>query len=140
MTALLEMDQAVSQLPANPVRVLLVDPRLERRQVLKVMIEGGATTASVVGEAGSRDEAVSLVAQLAVDVVVLEIQMPVEEGLLTVAEIRRRSPSVSIVVCSFVSDAGTRARALQAGADAFVKKPINGRELVASLNEWRVRQ
>jgi DNA-binding response OmpR family regulator len=78
--------------------------------------------------------------ELAIDVVVLEIQMPLEEGLLTVAELRRRNPSISIVVCSFVGDPATRARALEAGADQFVKKPINGRELVAALNECWARQ
>jgi DNA-binding response OmpR family regulator len=121
--------------PPRTLRVVVVDPRVERRTLIRFMLETGETNASVVGEAGARGEAVTMLDQIEVDAVVLEIQMPVEEGLRTIADLRMRAPRVAIIVCTFLDDAQTRVLAEGAGADGYMKKPVNARELTGALNE-----
>jgi DNA-binding NarL/FixJ family response regulator len=57
--------------------------------------------------------------------VVLEIQMPLEQGLDTITALRLVSPQPRIVVCSFHRDAATIQGALDRGADAYLTKPVN---------------
>jgi DNA-binding NarL/FixJ family response regulator len=66
-------------------------------------------------------------------VVVLEIAMPLAEGLDTITALRLMSPSLRIVVCSFQHDAATVQAALDRGADAWVTKPAGSAELRAAL-------
>ena len=86
-----------------------------------------------MGEAGSSAEAVDLLDQSDRDVAVVEIQMPVPEGLETIAALRRRSSDLRIVVCSFQCDEATKALALARGADTYVDKPVNAESLAAVL-------
>ena len=136
------MDVLPVEPPSLPrtVRVVVVDPRVERRTLTRFMLEIGEANADVVGEAGTRGEALTMLDQLEVDAVVLEIQMPVEEGLRTIADVRGRAPGVAIVVCTFLDEAQTRVLADGAGADGYMKKPVDARELVRALNELTQRK
>lgn len=118
---------------ANPLRVLLVDARPERRELVRHLVTGTGLVADDVGEAGSSAEAVDLLDQSDRDVAVVEIQMPVPEGLETIAALRRRSSELRIVVCSFQCDTATKEQALAQGADTYVDKPVNAESLAAVL-------
>ena len=112
--------------------MVVIDPRRERRSLTSSLLTN-TSQARVVGEAATRPDAMMLMDQLDVDAVVVEIQMPVEEGLRTIGEIRMRAPHVRIAVCSFWNDAETRALAVGAGADAYFAKPINARDVVEAI-------
>ena len=114
------------------VRVVAVDPRIERRQVIRRLLEHSFEPAEIA-EADSRTSAVDLVGRCHPEVVVLEIQMPLEVGLDTIADLDRMSPRPRIVVCSFRHDADTVAAARDRGADAYVAKPAGSAELRAAL-------
>jgi DNA-binding NarL/FixJ family response regulator len=86
-----------------------------------------------IAEAGSRLAAVALVDGCHPDLIVLEIQMPLEEGLNTITDIAPMSPRPRIVVCSFQSDAVTISAALERGADAYLRKPASSAELRTAL-------
>jgi DNA-binding NarL/FixJ family response regulator len=96
-------------------------------------VAGTGLVADDVGEAGSSAEAVDLLDRSDRDVAVVEIQMPVPEGLETIAALRRRSSDLRIVVCSFQCDAATKEQALAQGADTYVDKPVNAEALAAVL-------
>jgi CheY-like chemotaxis protein len=113
--------------------VLLVDARPERRELIRHLVEGTGLVGEDVGEAGSSAEAVELLDRSDRDLAVVEIQMPVPEGLETIAALRRRSSALKIVVCSFKVDEATKARALAEGADTYVDKPVNAESLAAVL-------
>jgi CheY-like chemotaxis protein len=115
------------------LRVVLVDVRAERRQVMRRVVEGTEAGATVVAEADDEAAALALVAQHDADAVVLDIQMPVEQGLRAIAGLRGRFPGLAIVVCSFHLDSTTKERALAEGADVYLAKPISPRELNAAL-------
>jgi DNA-binding NarL/FixJ family response regulator len=100
---------------------------------MRRVVEGAEGAATVVAEADDETAALSLVEQFHADAVVLDIQMPVEQGLRAIAGLRGRFPGLAIVVCSFHLDVTTRERALAGGADAYLAKPISPRELNAAL-------
>ncbi|HZI39588.1 MAG TPA: response regulator [Acidimicrobiia bacterium] len=114
------------------VRVVAVDSRGQRRQLMCRMLEHSFEP-SEIAEADSRAAAIELVGRCRPDVVVLEIQMPLEVGLDTIDGLGRMSPRPRIVVCSFRHDAATVAAALDRGADAYVAKPCGSAELRAAL-------
>jgi two-component system, NarL family, captular synthesis response regulator RcsB len=105
-------------------RVVLVDARPERLQVMRMLLDGSGLV-SVVGEAHTRNGAVEEVGRAGADLVIVEIQMPVDEGLATVASLRRHFPALRVVVCSFDQNAATRQLASENGADAYLGKPID---------------
>ena len=118
---------------ASALRVLVVDVRPERRELVRHLVEGTGLVEGDVGEAGSSAEAMDLLDQTDRDLAVVEIQMPVPEGLETIAALRRRSSDLKIVVCSFHGDAATKERALAQGADTYLDKPVNAQSLAAAL-------
>jgi len=129
----MSMDQdVVSETELDGVRVVAIDSRNERRQVMRRMLEQ-CFEPGEIAEAGSRDVAIELVGRCRPDVVVLEVAMPLEEGLDTITALRLMSPPPRIVVCSFRHDAVTVAAAIDRGADAYVNKPVGLADLRAAL-------
>jgi CheY-like chemotaxis protein len=107
------------------LRVLLVDARPERRELIRHLVQGTGLAGIDVGEAGSGAEAVDLLDQGDRDVAVVEIQMPVHQGLETIAALRHRSSALRIVVCSFHGHRATKELALAGGADVYLDKPVS---------------
>ena len=114
-------------------RVVLVDTRHERRDLMRWMVGGDDAIAMVVGEADSRDGALAVVEEKAADAVVLDVHMPVAEGLATISALRTRYPQIGIVVCSFDLDKATVQRVLEEGADGCLGKPVNRRDIHTAL-------
>ena len=115
---------------------MLVDARPERRELIRHLIEGTGLAGLDVGEAGSGAEAVELLDRSDRDVAVVEIQMPVSEGLEAIAALRRRSSDLRIVVCSFHGDAATKELALGGGADVYLDKPVSSESLKGVLRQF----
>ena len=76
----------------------------------------------VIGEAESGEEALALAAQLRPDVVLMDIVLPEMDGIATISSLRAIVTQSLVVILSFHDDPKTRARALSAGAIAFVGK------------------
>jgi DNA-binding NarL/FixJ family response regulator len=89
----------------------------------------------VVGEAGNGSEAVSMVALLKPDVVVLNVVMPKMSGFEAARQIHAQSPSVSIVILSTHKDAQFIAAARECGAAGYVEKQFAGTELVNAIDD-----
>ncbi len=123
-----EIDDA----PPKGVKVVAVDARSERRLVMRRLLEHSFAPEEIA-EADSRETAVELVDRYRPGVVVIEIQMPLAEGLETVGALSRMSPRPRIVVCSFRCDAPTIQVAVEAGADVYVTKPASVSDLRTAL-------
>lgn len=108
-----------------PLRVMLVDDRPERRELIRHLVQGTGLAGDEVGEASSGAEAVELLDRAEQDVAVVEIQMPVDKGLEAIAALRRKSSGLRIVVCSFLHDPHTKELALGGGADVYLDKPVS---------------
>lgn len=107
----------------RPIRVLVVDDSpFVRKAFTRVLAD--APDVKVVGEAGDGREALAEVERLSPDVVLLDLGMPVLDGLATLRELKRRSPGTAVVVVSAATQKGASAtfEALESGALDFVDK------------------
>lgn len=121
--------------PTAPLRVVLVDSRVLRRELMRQMVDGDGQRTCVVGEAGSADAAPAVVEEHAADVVLMDIGMPVDEGIRTIRALHARFPAVGIVVCSFDVDKATALDALAEGAHACLPKPASRSALTQALED-----
>lgn len=121
---------------AGGVRVVVVDGSAGRRQIVAQIVEQDPD-AVVVGFADGPVSALEAVARLRADAVVVEIQLPVAQGLDTVSALRDGFPALAIIVCSYHADATTRSAASARGADHYLVKPFSPRDLHASLRSAR---
>ena len=90
-------------------------------------------TFDVVGEASDGREAIALTAALQPDVVVLDLAMPIMDGLEALPQIRQRVPQAKIVVLSGFDQARSQKAALDAGADVYIEKGGELASIVAAL-------
>ena len=120
----------MSRLPPRP-RVLLADDHSGLRWALRGLLE--ETGFEVVGESGDGADAVALAKQLRPDVVVMDLKMPVLNGLDATRLVRDALPSTPVVVLTAFTDDELERAALAAGATAYVAKDANLEELRAAL-------
>jgi len=125
-------DSGVSPSLDFEVRVVVIDGRPDRRQLMSYVVEQ-ADDVTVVGYADGPVSALEAVDRLGANAVILEIQLPVAQGLDTISALRDEFPALAIIVCSFHADATTRRDALARGADAYLLKPLSLRDLRAAL-------
>ncbi|MDQ6838588.1 MAG: response regulator [Actinomycetota bacterium] len=118
---------------SSDIRVVVVDHRHERRQLMSHVISLAGDDVTVVGYAEDPDGAVEAVDRLAANAVVVEIQLPVARGLETITALRQARAVLPIVVCTFHDDDDTRLAAISSGADAYVIKPMSPRDIYPLL-------
>lgn len=90
---------------------------------------------TVVGEASSGEQALELVASLAPDVVLMDVEMPGMDGITATAAMRDGFPQSAVVMMSIHDDVQTRTRAQAAGAAAFVEKSGTLEVLLATIRQ-----
>jgi DNA-binding NarL/FixJ family response regulator len=101
------------------IRLMLADDGERTRRALRALF-ATCSDLEVVGEAADGSAAIQLVARERPDIVVMDLRMPIVDGLKATGRIKQRCPRVQVVILSV--DADARDRALAAGADAFVAK------------------
>ena len=112
------------------IRILLVDDQAIVRQgwAMRFALEPDIV---VVGEAGDGREAVALAGVLQPDVVLMDVEMPVMDGVAALEELR--SLPMAAVAISIHDDAEVRERAREAGARAFIGKQQPFEALLAAI-------
>lgn len=118
----------------QPCRVVVVDDTPEIRMVVRTLL-GLDEDVEVVGEAKNGLEAIQLAGEHRPDVVVLDIAMPVMDGMEAIPEIARVSPETSIVMYSAHASPELQSKAIGLGAHHFVKKGGDPTELVDRVHE-----
>jgi two-component system, NarL family, response regulator LiaR len=114
------------------VRVLLADDHKVVRQGLRMFL-GLDDDFEVVGEAKDGAEAVRLARELEPDVVLMDLLMPVMDGIEATGEIRRELPGVEVVALTSVLEDASVARAVRAGAIGYLLKNTEDGELRRAL-------
>jgi len=116
----------------DKIRILLVDDHTILREGIRSLLEK-QTDIDVVAEAENGRQAVELVRQLKPDVVLMDITMPLLNGIHATEQIRRENRCTQILILSQHESEEYIRRALSAGAAGFLLKDINAAELINAI-------
>ena len=114
------------------IRVFIVDDHSLIRDGLRTLLAADPLFA-VVGEAGNGQELLDQLPAVAADVVLLDLNMPVLDGLATTHRLRAEYPHLRILLLSMMTHERTIGEALAAGAHGYVLKNADKYEVVAAL-------
>jgi DNA-binding NarL/FixJ family response regulator len=115
-----------------PVRVLLVDDQALFREALATLL-GVRTDIDVVGEAANGDEALTRAAELNPDVVLMDLRMPVLDGIAATRRMRVEQPQVRVIALTTFDDDEEVFAALRAGAVGYLLKDVSSARLVEAV-------
>jgi len=113
-------------------RLLLVDDHKLLRQGLRRAVEEAGF--DVVGEAGDGEEAVRLAIELQPDLVLMDVTMPVLDGIEATRRLRHSAPEARVVILTMHGEEETIARALRAGALAYLLKDCSSDQVAETLH------
>jgi DNA-binding NarL/FixJ family response regulator len=114
------------------IRMLLADDHTVMRKGLRLLLDSQPGF-QVVAEAATGREAVSLAEQHAPDVIVMDIAMPLLNGIEAARQIAAKLPQAAIVFLSMHSDESYVLRALKAGARAYLLKDSAENDLIEAV-------
>ncbi len=116
------------------ITILLVDDQPTMRSGLRMRLELEPDMA-IIGEAGDGAAALALARETRPQVVIMDIEMPIMDGIAATAALRTAVPESAVVVHSLHDDPATQARAHAAGAVAFVGKHRLEAPLLAAIRQ-----
>jgi DNA-binding NarL/FixJ family response regulator len=122
----------------RPIRVLLADDDETYRDSLRLLIDG-TPELEVVGAAADGLEAIELADELEPEACVLDLHMPLLDGVTAAARLRRDHPSICLIALTGDADAELHEAACDAGADAVLLKGEMVDALVERLADVRAR-
>lgn len=118
----------------RPVRVLIADDEPLFIETVEALLAGDERV-EVVGTAADGKQAVELATALAPDVTLMDISMPILDGIEATRRIRERFPDACVLVLTGSSISADVDRARQAGVAAFLTKDRLGTQLVNAILE-----
>lgn len=116
----------------NTIRVLLVDDQALFREALHTLLSV-QTGIEVIGEAGNGEEALHMVAQYHPDVVLMDLQMPVMDGVATTRRLQTEHPKSRVIVLTTFDDDEYVFEGLRAGASGYLLKDATAQKLVEAI-------
>lgn len=111
-----------------PIRILVVDDHAIVREGLRLLLKFDEQL-EVVGEASNGREALNQARELLPDVVLMDLLMPVMDGITATGKIREELPSVEVVALTSVLEDASVTGAIRAGAIGYLLKDTDGKEL-----------
>ena len=114
--------------------VLLADDEVLERTYLRYILEKSQLCRCVF-EASNGQEAVELTSRYPVDVIFMDVRMPVMNGLEAIQAIKREHPDIVVIVNSAYAEFDFAKEAMHHGANAYLLKPTQGEEILATLEE-----
>ena len=118
--------------PATPYTALLADDVPELRRLLRQVLEWSERF-EIVGEAEDGQAAIQMAQEHKPDLVLLDISMPVLDGMAALPRLIEASPGTKVVILSGFEAARLEAAALAEGASAFIEKGVSPAELIDKL-------
>ena len=113
-------------------RIMLADDHPLLRQALRDVLEKQPDF-EVIAEASNGEEAVKMTAEMLPDVVIMDISMPVLNGLEATRQIKEDNPSVAVLVLTVHSDSEHILSILRAGAGGYLTKSVYGDEVIHAV-------
>lgn len=109
---------------ARRIRILVVDDSAVMRSLLRTVV-GADPALEVAGTAGDGASALAAIPTVRPDLILLDVEMPVMDGLVTLREMRKRGFKMPVIMCSSLTQRGAKVtiEALAGGASDYVTKP-----------------
>ena len=120
--------------PVGHITVLLAEDNAAYRKSLKLLVESGGDI-DVVGEAKNGREAVRLTKSLRPDIIVMDVAMPLLNGLQATRQIMETSPATKVLILSSHSDPEYIKQAMVFGASGYLLKQASADVLVEAIRE-----
>ncbi|MBI1879707.1 MAG: response regulator transcription factor [Chloroflexi bacterium] len=118
------------------LRILLVDDHVLFRKGIASLLSGREDI-TIVGEANDGSEAVTLAEQTLPDVILMDVNMPRQNGIETVKILKREMPHIQIVMLTVSDDDNDLFEAIKNGAKGYLLKNLEPQELYTMLDRLR---
>ncbi|MGE3073499.1 MAG: response regulator [Dehalococcoidia bacterium] len=115
-----------------PIRIVIADDHAVVRQGLKMFLEDDADF-EVIAEAQNGAEALALAKQHKPDVVLMDLLMPVMDGITAIGHIRRELPDTEVIALTSVLEDASVVGAVRAGAIGYLLKDTQAEELTRAI-------
>ncbi|MFB6162033.1 MAG: chemotaxis protein CheY [Halococcoides sp.] len=112
--------------------VLIVDDSEFMRNLLKEIL---ADDFEIAAEAENGVEAVELYEDHDPDLIMMDIVMPIKDGIEATADIKERDPDIPIVMCTSVGQEQKMKEAVKAGADGYITKPFQKPSVMEAIED-----
>lgn len=103
--------------------ILIVDDSATSRKILRHLLEEENHT--IVGEAKNGEQAISLFLQLNPDIITMDINMPILDGISALKKIKELNKNVKVIMVTTVGQRSKMLEAVKYGANEFITKPFN---------------
>jgi DNA-binding NarL/FixJ family response regulator len=114
------------------IRTIIVEDQELIRKSLKIVLES-ISEIEIIGMAGNGEEAIELCGRENPEIVLMDIQMPVMDGVKATEEIKRRFPHIKVIILTTFQDINHVIKALNAGAEGYILKAVDPQFLVSGI-------
>lgn len=118
---------------AQIATILVAEDHLDSRDALRALLEAFGYR---VLEAVNGREAVDIALRRRPDLILMDIMMPELDGFEATRELRRHAETQATPIIAVTAMEGAHQLAIQAGANDYVRKPVDIRRLVAKVHDW----
>ena len=118
--------------PQSLKKVLIVEDEEPVAKAIQLKLEREGL-AGVIARDGQ--EALDIFSQGGISLVLLDLILPKRTGFEVLGEIRKKDPQVPVIAVSNLSQEEDRSQALQLGANAYITKPIQAPQVIATVKE-----
>ena len=115
------------------IRILLADDQPLFVESLRMSLESYGDDISIVGIAKNGSEAVTLAGELSPEIILMDVHMPVMNGVEATGLIKKKNPSIKIIMLSTYDEDEYVREALRHGAIGYLLKDISPTELIAAI-------
>jgi two-component system chemotaxis response regulator CheY len=112
-------------------KILIVDDAAFMRMMVKDNLKKAGYTDFI--EAGNGEEAMAIYSEQNPDMVLLDITMPIKDGIETLTAIKQKIPAAKVVMCSAMGQESMVVEAIKLGALDFIVKPFKPERLVQTV-------
>ena len=112
--------------------VLLVDDSEFMRNLLREILEGEF---EIVGEAENGVEAIELYKEHRPDLVMMDIVMPIRDGIEATSKIKDLDPGSHVIMCTSIGQEEKMKKAVKAGADGYITKPFQKPSVMDAIQD-----
>ena len=112
--------------------VLIVDDSEFMRSLLEEILEEDY---HIVGEAENGVEAIELYDENDPDLVMMDIVMPIRDGIEATSEIKASNPNANVIMCTSVGQEEKMKEAVKAGADGYITKPFQKPSVMEAIED-----